>query len=125
MIFLLYHLLIELVGLRANLWSYREAALPMGLPSPLLSAIMAGLISYAALYVLLSTYRYAWLSMALAIIPSVLLISLLIHGLLGAPLWIALALNGASWTVGLGAISALALLLWAIQIITGGLRRVE
>jgi hypothetical protein len=124
LIFLLYHLLIELVGLRGSLWSYK-AALPLGLPSPLLAAIMAGLISYATLYVLLSTYRYAWLSMALAIIPSVLLISLLIHGLLGAPLWIALALNGASWAVGLGTISALALLLWAIQIITGGIRRVE
>jgi hypothetical protein len=124
-IFLLYHLLIELVGMRASLWSYRATTLPLGLPSPLLAAIMAGLISYATLYILLSTYRYAWLSMAFAIIPSVLLVSLLIHGLLGAPLWIALVLNGASWAVGLGTISALALLLWAIQIITGGIRHVE
>ncbi|MEI7772985.1 MAG: hypothetical protein WCI67_23545 [Chloroflexales bacterium] len=125
LIFLLYHLLIELVGLRAGLWSYRGAALPLGLPSPLLAAIMAGLVSYATLYMLLSTYRYAWLSMAFAVIPSVLLVSILVHGLLGAPLWIALALNGASWAVGFGTISALALLLWAIQIITGGIRRVE
>ncbi|MEI8308649.1 MAG: hypothetical protein WCF99_16435 [Chloroflexales bacterium] len=125
LIFLLYHLLIELLGLRAGLWSYREIALPLGLPSSLFAAIMAGLISYATMYVLLSTYRYAWQSMAMAIIPSVLLISLLTHGLLGAPLWIALALNGASWAVGLGTLSALALLFWAIQIITSGIRRVE
>jgi hypothetical protein len=125
MVFLLYHMLIELVGLRANLWSYREIALPLGLPSPLLASIMAGLVTYAFLYVLLSTYRYAWPSMSLAVIPAVLLLSLLIHGLLGAPLWIALALSGPSLAVSLGALSALALLLWAIQIITGGLRHVE
>jgi hypothetical protein len=125
LIFLLYHLLIELVGLRANLWSYPEIALPLGIPSPLLAAMMAGLISYATLYALLSTYRYAWVSMALVVIPSVLLISLLIHGLLGAPLWIALALNGESWAVRLGTISALILLLWAVQIITRGIRHVE
>ncbi|MBX0327971.1 hypothetical protein K2Z83_09820 [Oscillochloris sp. ZM17-4] len=125
LIFLLYHLLIELVGLRASLWSYRVIDLPLGLPSPLLAAIMAGLVSYGLLYVLLATYRYAWLSMALALVPAALLISLLTHGLLGAPLWIALVLNGASWAVGLGAVSALALLLWAIQIVTGGISRVE
>lgn len=125
LIFLLYHLLIELLGLRAGLWSYREIALPLGMPSSLFAALMAGLISYATMYVLLSTYRYAWQSMIMAIIPSVLLISLLTHGLLGAPLWIALALNGESWAVGLGTLSALALLLWAIQIVTSGIRRVE
>ncbi len=125
LIFLFYHLLIELVGLRTSLWSYREISLPMGLPSPLLAAVMAGLISYATLYVLLSTYRYAWFSMAMVIIPSVLLVSVLTHGLLGAPLWIALALNGANWAMTIGTISALALLLWAIQIITGGIRRVD
>jgi hypothetical protein len=125
LVFLLYHILLELVGLRANLWSYRDMALPLGLPSPLLAAIMAGLISYGFLYLLLSCYRYAWPSMALAVIPAVLLVSLLIHGLLGAPLWIALTLNGPSWAVSLGALSALALLLWAVQIVTGGLRHVE
>lgn len=125
LIFLLYHLLIELVGLRARLWSYRDMALPLGVPSPLVAAIMAGLISYAFLYVLLATYRYARLSMALAVVPAALLISLLIHGVLGAPLWIALVLNGAAWAVGLGTVSALALLLWAIQIVTGGISRVE
>jgi hypothetical protein len=124
-VFLLYHLLIELVGLRASLWSYRTVPLPLSLPSPLLAAIMAGLISYAFLYVLLSSYRYAWLSMALAVAPAVLLVSLLIHGLLGAPLWIALALSGPSWAVSIGALSALALLLWAIQIVTSGIRHVE
>jgi hypothetical protein len=124
-IFLLYHLLIELVGLRASLWSYPSAELPLSLPSPLLAAIMAGLISYGMLYVLLATYRYAALSMALAVLPAALLLSLLVHGLLGAPLWIALALNGASWAVAIGAVSALALLIWCVQIITGGLRQVE
>jgi hypothetical protein len=125
LIFLLYHLLIELVGVRASLWSYQPGTLPLGLPSPLLAAIMAGLISYAFLYALLGSYRYAWLSMTLAVVPAMLLLSLLVHGLLGAPLWIALILKGASWAVGLGTLSALALLLWAIQIVTVGISRVE
>lgn len=125
LIFLLYHLLIELVGLRTSLWTYRVIDLPLGIPGPLLAAIMAGLVSYGMLYVMLATYRYAWQSMAMAIIPAVLLLSLLVYGLLGAPLWIALILNGASWAVSLGTISALALFAWAIVIITGGIRRVE
>jgi hypothetical protein len=122
--FLLYHLLVELVGLQPSLWS-RGIALPLGLPSPLLAAIMAGLISYTFLYALLLTYRYAWPSMVLAVVPALLLLSLLVYGLLGAPLWIALALAGAPWAVAIGTASALAMLLWAIIIITGGLRRVE
>ncbi|NTW98192.1 MAG: hypothetical protein HGB28_06565 [Oscillochloris sp.] len=125
MAFLFYHLLIELAGLQARLWSYQGVDLPLGLPSPLLAAIMAALVSYALLYALLATYRYAWASMALAVVPAALLLSLLVHGLLGAPLWIALALDGAPWAVGIGTASALALLLWAIMIVTGGLRRIE
>ncbi|NTV63180.1 MAG: hypothetical protein HGA65_06550 [Oscillochloris sp.] len=125
LVFTLYHLLIELIGLRANLWSYQNLVLPLGLPAAIVAAIMAGLVSYTLLYVLLATYRYAWTSMAFSVIPALLLISLLVHGLLGAPLWITLTLNGAEWAVALGTASALSLLLWAIVIVTGGLRRVE
>ncbi|WP_129630178.1 hypothetical protein [Candidatus Oscillochloris fontis] len=124
-VFLLYHLLIELIGLQSGLWPSRYSPLPFGVPAPLFSAIMAALVSYALLYVLLSIYRYAWTSLILALLPTLLLLSLLVYGLLGAPLWIALALDGVPWAVGLGTASALALLLWAVQIVTGGIRRVE
>ncbi|EFO79916.1 hypothetical protein OSCT_2209 [Oscillochloris trichoides DG-6] len=122
--FLLYHLLIELIGLQPGLWPVRHSLLPL-VPTPLLSALMAALVSYALLYLLLSIYRYAWTSMVLALVPAILVLSLLIYGLLGAPLWIALALDGVPWAIGLGTASALALLLWAIQIVTGGIQRVE
>lgn len=125
LVFLLYHLLIETLGLRNSLWSYRGLALPLGLSSPIFSALMSGLVSYGLLYVLLAVYRYAWLSMALAMLPAALVLSLGVHGLLGAPLWVALLLQGAPWMVTIGMLSAIALLLWAVSIITGGIRRLE
>jgi len=124
-VFLLYHLLIETLGLRSSLWSYRGPALPFGLSSPLLSAVMAGLTSLGLLYVLLVSYRSAWVSMALAVVPATLLMSLLVNGLLGAPLWLTLRLGGAEWMVALGLASALVLLAWALQIVTAGVSKVE
>jgi hypothetical protein len=123
--FMLYHLLIEALGLRANLWSYSNTtALPF-ISSPFLSALMAALISLALLYVLLITYRYALPSMLVTLLPATLAISLLIHGLLGAPLWIALLLEAQSWTISIGMISTLALLGWAIHILTHGLTQAD
>ena len=123
--FMLYHMLIEALGLRANIWSYSSAAsLPL-VSSPFLSTLMAALISLALLYVLLVTYRYALPSMLVTLLPATLAISLLIHGLLGAPLWIALLLQAQSWTISVGMISTLALLAWATHILTQGLTQAD
>jgi hypothetical protein len=61
--------------------------------------------------------------MLLAVLPAALLLSLLVHGLLGAPLWIALLLDGQQWAVLAGMLSTVVLLVWAAQIITAGIRR--
>ncbi len=121
---LLYYLLIESFGLRAHIWAYSTTRLPLGLSAPLLAALMSALIAYGLLYVVLLTHRSTWQSMLLLILPAPLLLSLLIHGLLGAPLWIALLLNGQPWIVLAGLFSTLALLAWAGQIITRGIRQV-
>lgn len=123
LIFLLYHLLIETLGLRTQTWAYSAIELPLGFSAPLLAAIMAGLISYGVLYTLLAVHRFAWPSMLLAILPAVLATSLLVYGLLGAPLWIALLLEGAAWAVVAGLLTCVVLLVWAGQIITGGISR--
>ena len=122
-VFLLYHLLIETLGLRAQAWAYSGEALPLGVSAPLLAALMGSLVSYGLLYVLLSAHRSTWPNMLLAVLPAPLLLSLLVHGLLGAPLWIALLLDGQAWAVLAGLLSALLLVGWAVQIITGGIRR--
>lgn len=123
LIFLLYHLLVETIGLRTQAWSYEVMVLPIGLSTPLLAAIMGGLISYGLLYVLLAVGRSTWPSMLLAILPAPTLLSLLIHGLLGAPLWIARLLDGQDWAVLAGMLSTIVLLVWAAQIITAGIKR--
>jgi hypothetical protein len=125
LIFLLYHLLIETLGLRTQSWVYSGSNLPLGFSEPLLAAIMAGLISYGLLYVLLAVHRFAWPSMLFAILPSTLLISLLVHGLLGAPLWIALLLDGQAWAIMVGLLTSVGLLAWAGQIVTGGISRLS
>lgn len=123
LVFLGYHLLIETLGLRTQTWAYDGAALPFGISAPLLAALMAGLISYGLLYVLLAVRRFAWPSMLLALLPSVLLLSLLVYGLLGAPLWVTLLLDGQDWAVAIGMATTLTLLAWAGWIITGGISR--
>jgi hypothetical protein len=123
LIFLLYHLLIETIGLRTQTWTYELMLLPLNLSTPLLTAIMSGLISYGLLYVLLAVGRSTWPSMLLAVLPAATLLSLLVHGLLGAPLWVAVMLDGQDWAVLAGLLSALVLLVWAAQIITAGIKR--
>ncbi len=125
LVFLLYHLLIETIGLRTQTWSYNGGALPLGFSKPLLAAIMAGLITYGLLYALLAVHRSTWQNMLLVLLPTPLLLSLLVHGLLGAPLWAALLLDGQDWAVLAGLLSTLLLLAWAAQIITGGIRRLS
>lgn len=125
LIFLLYHMLIETLGLRARVWEYAGIELPLGFSTPLLAAIMAGLISYGVLYAILAVHRFAWPSMLIAILPSVLAVSLLVHGLLGAPLWLALLLEGEAWAIAAGLVTTVGLLLWAGQIITGGISRLS
>ncbi len=125
LIFLLYHLLIETIGLRANLWDATWPTLPLGLPGALLPATMAGLISYSLLYIFLSTYRYALLSLILVIVPATLGLSLAVRGILGAPLWVTLLLDGAPWMLNIGLFSVVALLGWAVHIVTVGISRVE
>jgi hypothetical protein len=124
-VFLVYHLLIEMFGLRTRTWGYTATALPFGLSAPLLGALMASLISYAMLYVLLTAQRFSWQSMLLIVLPAALGLSLLIYGLLGAPFWVALLLGGPDWVLSIGMLTCLGLLLWAGQIITAGLSRLR
>lgn len=123
MIFLLFYLLVESLGLRTQVWAYDNIRLPLGFTAPLLAAIMSALIAYGLLYVLLAVHRSAWPNMLLAILPAPLVLSLLVHGLLGAPLWLALLLDGQPGVVIAGLVSALLLLGWAGQIITAGIKR--
>ena len=124
LIFLLYHLLIETLGLRTQTWAYSGTSLPFDFSPLLLGSIMAGMISYGLLYVVLAVHRFAWASMLLSLIPAALVISLLIYGLLGAPLWLALLLNQQTWISGAGLLSTMILLAWSGQIITGGITRI-
>ncbi len=123
LVFLLYHLLIETLGLRITTWSYAGGGLPMRFSMPLFSALMGGLVSYGFLYVIIASHRFSWQSMLLALLPSVLGLSLLIYGLLGAPLWLALLLGGETWAQAAGLLVSLILLAWAGQIITDGISR--
>lgn len=123
LIFVLYHLLVETIGLRTQTWAYSGPPLPLDFSKPLLAALMAGLVSYGLLYAVLAAHRSSWQGMLIAILPAPLLVSLLVHGLLGAPLWAALLLDGQGWAVLAGLVSTLVLLAWAAQIITGGVKR--
>jgi len=123
-LFVVFHLLIETVGARQG-WLYytRGDLLPFGLPLPLLSALMSGLISLGSLAVLLLTRRYALTSLVLIVLPIPLALTLLVNGLLGAPLYTALILQAQSWAGAIGLVGTLGLLASGAHIIAGTLER--
>ena len=125
--FLLYHVVIEVVGLNLNIWNYHDfyRVLPLGIAHWFLSALMAALISLPLLYILLLTLRQSWDSMVIVVLPALLLLTLLVRGLLGAPVWISLLFRSQSWAASIGMLSTLALLAWAMHIVAWGMSRVH
>jgi hypothetical protein len=122
-IFLLYHLLIETLGLRMAAWVYTGSGPGLSIPNSLVSAIMGALISLALLYTLLLVQRASLRSQLLTMVPATLALSLLVHGLLGAPLWLALLLTEQNWVINTGLLCTLGLLLWGVHIVTLGIRQ--
>lgn len=127
-VFLLYHIVIGNLGLRNHWWTYTNGVLPFDIPLALLSAVMGAMISFGLLYLLLLFYRSSLLNLLITLFPATLLLSLLVHGLLGAPFWIARILplgSEQSWSISAGLLFTLGLIAWAVHIITSGLERVD
>jgi hypothetical protein len=123
-LFVLYHLLVEQIGLRARWWHYTSpVALPFGLPVPLLAGLMNGLVSLGLLSALVLTRHYSWTSLLLFLLPVPLVLTLFVHGLLGAPLYAALLLRAQSWAGVLGMLGTLGLLVWGAHIVATSLGR--
>jgi hypothetical protein len=120
--FVLYHMLVETIGTRAGWWGYAEGGqLPFGLSQMMLAALMQGLVSLGALAALVLTRHYALGSLLGFLLPVPLLLSLLVHGLLGAPLYTVLLLRAQSWAGVIGMAGTLGLVLWAAHIVASGL----
>jgi hypothetical protein len=121
-IFVLYHVLVETIGLRAGWWSYTQSTpLPFGVSAVTLAALMNGLVSLGLLAALLLTRHYAPLSLLAFLLPVPLALALLVHGLLGAPLYTVLLLRAQSWAGVIGMVGTLGLLAWGAHIIAGGI----
>lgn len=123
-LFVVYHLLIETIGVRQGWVHYtRTDVMPFGVPPQLLSALMNGLISLGALAALLLTRRYALSSLILIVLPIPLALTVLVYGLLGAPLYTALILQAQSWAGAIGLVGTLGLLASGAHIVAGSLER--
>lgn len=121
-LFVVYFLLIETIGVQAGWWRYEgQALLPLSLPPTFLAALMNGVISFVLLAALLMTRHYAWTSLLLLLPPLPLLLSLFIHGLLGAPLYTVILLRAQSWAGTIGMVGTLGLLLWGAHIVASAL----
>lgn len=121
-VFVVYHLLGETLGVRLGVWQYDESILlPFGLRLTLLAALMNGLASFGMLSLMLLTRRYGLTSLLLLLLPAPFILMLFVRGLLGAPLYTALLLQShnlaSSWATFLGAVGTLALLLWSAHTI--------
>lgn len=126
---LLYHAALEQLGLLLNIWDYHHAVpLPFGLTNWVLSSLMAAIISLVLIYVLFFVHRYVrhpWYSMAMIVLPAPLLTNVVVRGLLGGPIWITALFGAQGWAATMGVLLALALLVWAIHIIAGGMARLQ
>jgi hypothetical protein len=122
-LFVLFHLLIETIGIREGWWRYSGATLAFGLTQQLLAALMNGLVSLGALAALLLTRRYSLTSLLTIVLPIPLALNLLVHGLLGAPLYTALLLHAQSWAGAIGLIGTLGLLASGVHIVAGTLEQ--
>ncbi|HWQ14665.1 MAG TPA: hypothetical protein VNL77_17845 [Roseiflexaceae bacterium] len=121
-LFVLYHLLVETVGVRAGWWSYTSAApLPLGVSPVTLAAIMNGLVSLGVLAALLLTRHYTLGSQLLFLLPVPLALAFVVHGLLGAPLYTVLLLRAQSWAGVIGMAGTLGLLAWGAHIVASGM----
>jgi hypothetical protein len=93
-VFLGYFLLVEILGTRIQIWGYTgEVTLPLGLTVTFLSALMHSLVALIMLSLLILTRRYAWLSLMTLLLPMPFLAALLVHGLLGAPMYTVILLR--------------------------------
>ena len=123
-LFTLYHVLVETIGVRAGWWGYADnGALPFNISVTLLAGLMNGLVSLGGLAVLLITRHYAWPMLLAVVLPTPLLMSVLVHGLLGAPLYTVVLLRAQSWAAAIGMIGTLGLVLWGAHIIASELGR--
>lgn len=123
-LFVVYHLLIEIITLRQGWLRYTGGALlPLGVPHLLLSALMGGLVTLGVLAALLLTRRYSLVSLLWIVLPIPLALGLLVYGLLGAPLYTALLLQAQSWAGAIGLVGTLGLLISGAHIVAGSLER--
>mgnify|MGYP001078739050 CR=1 FL=1 len=142
-LFVVYFLVIEMIGVRASWWCYSGRTelpfnllpaatlqptscfgptLSFGIPVIFLAALMNGLIALGSLSALLLTHHYSLSSLLFILLPIPLLLGLFVHGLLGAPLYAALLLQAqASWAGALGLLGTLGLLAWGAHIVAGSL----
>lgn len=123
---LLYHLIVQALGTRFGVWRYTLATpYPFGLSPSFIAAVMAALVSLGLVYTLLLTQRYAWQSALIVLLPAPFVLSLLVHGLLGASLWVPLLLDAPLWATMIGLLATVALLLWAIHLGAWSLGRID
>lgn len=123
-LFVVYYMLVEVIVQRQGWLLYHNSVLlPLGVPQLLLSAIMNGLVGLGTLAAILLTRRYSLASLLWIVMPIPFALSLLVHGLLGAPLYTALILQAQSWAGAIGLLGTLGLLLSGAHIIAGSLGR--
>jgi hypothetical protein len=123
-LFVLFHVLLETVGANARLWAYIDRGpLPFGVPANLYAALSHGLVSLGTLAALIFTRHYSLGSQLIFLVPVPIGLSLVVHGLLGAPLYTVLLLRAQSWAGVIGMAGTLGLIIWATHIVASELGR--
>ncbi len=110
-LFVLFYVLLETIGVGARLWLYGDRAmLPLDIPMTLFAGLSHGLVAFGVLAILIFTRHYSLMSQLIFLLPAPLIMSVVVHGMLGAPLYTILLLNAQSWAGIIGMAGSLGLL---------------
>ncbi len=121
-VFVIYHATVETIGIGAGWWAYAaRPASPLNISLPIQAGLMNGLVSIGALAALLFTRRYSFTSLLVFLVPVPLVLSILVHGVLGAPLYATRLLEAQTWVGLIGMVGTLTLILAGAHIVASSL----
>jgi len=118
---ILYHIIVQGIARRANLWDYSAASAFSGLNQHIFIATLGALVSLLVLYTLVATRYYAAELAIPALVAGTAIAPVLAYGVLGAPYWLP-TLIGQSTTISkAGALITLVLAAWVVHLACWGL----
>ncbi len=118
---LLYHIILQGLARRLNLWDYSSTASSWGLSHHIFVALLGALVSLLILYTLVATRYYAAELAIPALVAGIAVAPVLAYGILGAPYWLPILIGQSTTIIKAGAVVTVLLTAWVVHLACWGL----